>query len=107
MRKRWNALGSDPPDAGSTRGGLGTLEEAFETISWTQLGLQDTPTGFLNVGGFFGPLIAQLDHMVHEAFVRSEHRRGIYFDDSPHRLLELLNDFDPPAFHKWIDRDCS
>jgi hypothetical protein len=38
-------------------------------------------------------------------FVRSEHRRGIYFEDSPARLLELLNGFDPPRVHKWIDRD--
>jgi uncharacterized protein (TIGR00730 family) len=61
-------------------GGLGTLEEAFEAISWTQLGLQDKPTGFLNIDGFFGPLMTQLDRMVKDAFVRPEHRGGIYFD---------------------------
>jgi hypothetical protein len=88
-------------------GGLGTLEEAFETISWTQLGLHDKPTGFLNVGGFYDPLIAQLDRMVGENFVRSEHRRGVYFEDSPARLLDLLTGFDPPRVHKWIDRDAS
>jgi uncharacterized protein (TIGR00730 family) len=85
-------------------GGLGTLEEAAETMSWTQLGLQDKPTGFLNVNGFFDPLKAQLDHMVAEAFVRPEHRAGIYFDDDPERLLDLLRDFDPPQRHKWIDQ---
>jgi uncharacterized protein (TIGR00730 family) len=86
-------------------GGLGTLEEAFEAISWTQLGLQDKPTGFLNVDGFFDPLMAQLDRMVTDAFVRPEHRSRIYFDDRPTRLLELLARFDPPNVHKWIDRD--
>jgi uncharacterized protein (TIGR00730 family) len=85
-------------------GGLGTLEEAAETMSWTQLRLQDKPTGFLNVNGFFDPLRAQLDHMVAEAFVLPEHRAGIYFDDRPERLLELLGDFEPPDRHKWIDQ---
>jgi hypothetical protein len=47
-------------------GGLGTLEEAFEAISWTQLRIQDKPTGFLNVNGFFRSTMRQLDHMVTE-----------------------------------------
>jgi uncharacterized protein (TIGR00730 family) len=86
-------------------GGLGTLEEAFEAISWTQLRLQDKPTGFLNVNGFFEPTIVQLDQMVAEGFVRQEHRDGIYFDDLPSRLLQRLAGFEPPDIHKWIDRD--
>lgn len=86
-------------------GGLGTLEEVFETISWTQLGLQDMPTGFLNVAGFFDPLRAQLDRMVDDAFVRREHRDVVYFDEHPAGLLDLLRSFDPPGSHKWIDLD--
>ena len=86
-------------------GGLGTLEEAFETVSWTQLRLQDKPTGFLNVSGFYGPTMAQLDRMVAEGFVRREHRDGIYFDDQPARLLQSLAGFEPADIHKWIDRD--
>ena len=86
-------------------GGLGTLEEVFEAISWTQLRLQDKPTGFLNVDGFFGPTVDQLDRMVADGFVRREHRDGIYFDDRPARLLQRLAGFDAPDIHKWIDRD--
>jgi uncharacterized protein (TIGR00730 family) len=86
-------------------GGLGTLEEAFEAISWTQLGLQEKPTGFLNINGFFGPTAEQLDRMVAEGFVRQEHRDGIYFDDDPSRLLGQLAAFESPDLHKWIDRD--
>jgi uncharacterized protein (TIGR00730 family) len=86
-------------------GGLGTLEEAFEAISWTQLRLQDKPTGFLNVNGFYGPTMEQLDRMVAEGFVRPEHRDGIYFDDEPERLLRQLAAFESPDIHKWIDRD--
>jgi uncharacterized protein (TIGR00730 family) len=88
-------------------GGLGTLEEAFEAVSWTQLRLQDKPTGFLNVNGFFGPTMEQLDRMVAEGFVRREHRDTIYFDDQPARLLQRLAGFESPDVHKWIDRDLS
>ena len=83
------------------------LEEAFEAVSWTQLRLQDKPTGFLNVNGFFGPTTEQLNHMVAEGFVRREHRDGIYFDDPPARLLQRLAAFESPDVHKWIDRDLS
>ena len=86
-------------------GGLGTLEEAFETISWTQLGLQDKPTGFLNVAGFFDPLRAQLDRMVGDAFVRQQHRDVVYFEEHPGELLDRLRSFDPPSVSKWIDLD--
>jgi uncharacterized protein (TIGR00730 family) len=88
-------------------GGLGTLEEAFETVSWTQLGLQDKPTGFLNVAGFYTPLMAQLDQMVQAAFVREEHRRAVPVSDHPGQLLELLRNFDPPRVHKLIGREAS
>lgn len=88
-------------------GGLGTLEEAFEAVSWTQLRLQDKPTGFLNVNEFFAPTRQQFDRMVTEGFVRPEHRDGIYFDDRPARLLQRLATFEPPDIHKWIDRDLS
>jgi uncharacterized protein (TIGR00730 family) len=86
-------------------GGLGTLEEAFEAISWTQLRLQDKPTGFLNINGFFNPALEQLDRTVAEGFVRQQHRDGIYFDDQPSRVLHRLAGFESPDIHKWIDRD--
>lgn len=86
-------------------GGLGTLEEVFETISWTQLGLQDKPTGFLNVAGFFDSLKDQLDRMVSDAFVRREHRDAVYFDEQPAALLDLLRGFEPAKISKWIDLD--
>ena len=82
-----------------------SAEEAFETISWTQLGLQDKPTGFLNVAGFFDPLQAQLDRMVGDAFVRQQHRDVVYFEEHPGQLLDRLRSFDPPNVHKLIDLD--
>ena len=50
----------------STEAGRPALEEAFEAVSWTQLCLQDKPTGFLDINGFLAPTMAQLDLMVTE-----------------------------------------
>ena len=53
-------------------GGLGTLEEIFEVWSWRQIGFNDDPVGFLNVDGFWTPLLAALDGLVAAGFVRRE-----------------------------------
>jgi uncharacterized protein (TIGR00730 family) len=53
-------------------GGLGTLEEIFEVWSWRQIDFLDDPVGFLNVDGFWDPLLAALDGLVDAGFVRRE-----------------------------------
>lgn len=53
-------------------GGLGTLEEIIEVWSWRQIGFNDDPVGFLNVGGFWTPLLDALDGLVAAGFVRHE-----------------------------------
>jgi uncharacterized protein (TIGR00730 family) len=53
-------------------GGVGTLEEFFETLSWATLGLHKKPVGILNVGGYFNPLLALLNHAVSEGFIRPQ-----------------------------------
>ena len=50
-------------------GGLGTLEELAEVISWAQLGLHAKPIGLLDVGGYWDPLLAWLDRAVETGFV--------------------------------------
>src|SRR5215469_7940260 len=51
-------------------GGFGTLDEFFEVLTWTQLGIHAKPCGALGVGGFFAPLRAMMDTMVEAGFVR-------------------------------------
>lgn len=51
-------------------GGCGTLDELFEAITWGQLGLHEKPIGLLDVDGYFAPLLAFLEHMNAEGFVR-------------------------------------
>jgi uncharacterized protein (TIGR00730 family) len=53
-------------------GGLGTLEEIFEVWSWRQIDFLDDPVGFLNVNGFWDPLLAALRGLVGAGFVRPE-----------------------------------
>lgn len=55
-------------------GGLGTLEELFEAVTWTQLGLHDKPVVLLNVNGYYDPLLALLDHAVTEGFMTTRDR---------------------------------
>jgi uncharacterized protein (TIGR00730 family) len=88
-------------------GGLGTLEEFFEVITWAQLGLHAKPVGIMNVSGYFDPLFAFLDRAVDERFVKSEHRSMIIMAHSPADLLDRLQSYEPPQIEKWIDRSSS
>lgn len=53
-------------------GGLGTLDEIMEVWSWRQIGFNDDPVGFLNVDGFWTPLLRALDGLVDAGFIRRE-----------------------------------
>jgi uncharacterized protein (TIGR00730 family) len=84
-------------------GGYGTGDELFEILTWAQLGLHARPIGLLNTAGYFDALLAWLDHMVREQFLRPEHRRLLLAADNPAALLDLLRQ-PPPAepVGKWI-----
>lgn len=85
-------------------GGLGSLEEFFETWTWGQLGLHHKPYGLLNVAGYFDALLAFLDHAASERFVRPEHRNLLVVESDPGRLLHRLDKHRIPALPKWVDR---
>jgi uncharacterized protein (TIGR00730 family) len=85
-------------------GGMGTLEEFAEILTWAQLGLHARPSGLLDVGGYYAPLIQFFDRAVAEGFVRAEHRRMVMIADEPDALLELFAAYQPPAVEKWLDR---
>ena len=86
-------------------GGYGTLDEFCEIITWAQLGLHTKPCGLLNVGGFYDPFLAQIDHATQARFIRPEHRSLILVEDQPDLLIQRLIEFRPSETHKWIDRD--
>jgi hypothetical protein len=69
-------------------GGVGTMEELFEVLSWAQLGLHEKPCGLLNVGGYYQWLIDFLDHAVDQDFLKPHHRRLLLVESAPARLLD-------------------
>ena len=77
-------------------GGLGTLEELAEVLSWAQLDLHAKPIGLLDVDGYFDGLEAFLDHAVAEGFVAERHRRLLLRDDDIDRLLAAFAVWRPP-----------
>jgi uncharacterized protein (TIGR00730 family) len=85
-------------------GGFGTLDEFFEVLTWTQLGIHAKPCGAIDVGGFFGPLRAQLDAMVTAGFLREQHRDMVIIEPDPVTLLDRMAAWQPPAVPKWLDR---
>jgi uncharacterized protein (TIGR00730 family) len=81
-------------------GGFGTLDEVFEALTWTQIGLQRKPSGFLDVEGFFGPLAAQLDGMTEAGFIEPAHRAMLCFEPDPVRMIERLAALELPPVRK-------
>lgn len=77
-------------------GGLGTLEELSEVVSWAQLELHAKPIGLLDVGEYWRPLLAWLDLAVAEGFVPPAHRRLIARADTLEALLERFSAWQAP-----------
>jgi hypothetical protein len=85
-------------------GGLGTLEEVFEILTWGLLGLHQKPCGLLNIRDYYRGLIAFLDHAVSEKFIMEVHRAMLLVEDEPERLLERFARYKPPPAVRWVDR---
>ncbi len=71
-------------------GGIGTMEELFEALTWAQLGLHDKPVGLLNVAGYYDGLLAFLQHMTGQGFLKDRHAGLLLHADRPQALLERL-----------------
>jgi uncharacterized protein (TIGR00730 family) len=78
-------------------GGMGTLDELTEVLTWTQLGLLAKPLGILDVGGYWDPLIAMLDRAAAEGFLSPEHRALAQLETSAAHLLDRLAAWQPPT----------
>ena len=85
-------------------GGFGTLDEFFEAVTWTQLGVHSKPCGILDVNGFFTPLLDLLDEAVRQRFIRIEHRQMLIIESTPDLLLGRFDSWRPTVAEKWLDR---
>ena len=85
-------------------GGVGTLEETFEVLTWAQLGMHDKPCGLLNIEGYFDHLITFLNHSVAEKFLKQVHRDLLLVETEAAALLDAFDRFVAPIVDKWVDR---
>jgi uncharacterized protein (TIGR00730 family) len=84
-------------------GGLGTLEETLEVLTWSQLGIHRKAVGVLNVAGYFEGLKRLLTHAVDEGFVRPEYLGLLLFAEAPAALLDAVAAWRPPALARaWL-----
>jgi uncharacterized protein (TIGR00730 family) len=83
-------------------GGLGTLDEMFEILTWSQLGFHDKPCGFLNIEGYFDHLLRFLDHCVAESLLRRENRETILVAGDIASLLDQFAQYKPAESQKWL-----
>lgn len=84
-------------------GGLGTLEEFFEILTWAQLGIHVKPCGLLNIAGYFDKLIEFCDHSVSQGFLRPEHRNLLLSETDAALLIDKMSRFKPVKYEKWLD----
>ncbi|NPA06293.1 MAG: TIGR00730 family Rossman fold protein [Chloroflexi bacterium] len=82
-------------------GGLGTLEELFEALTWAQIGLHHKPVGLLNWRGFYDALLAFLDRATQDGFLYQRHRDLLLVAETPESLLDALMTFEHPRVPKW------
>ncbi len=86
-------------------GGYGTLDEIGEVLMLTILGDRKFPVGFLNVAGFYDPMIAMLDQMTAQGFLQPEYRANALFAAEPAELLALMKNFEPASYDKFTSGD--
>ena len=84
-------------------GGFGTMEELFEMLTWSQLGLHSKPIGLLNINGFYDDLIHLLQVMVEKGFLKKINQEMLLVSSDINDLLTKMKNYIPPKVEKWID----
>jgi hypothetical protein len=86
-------------------GGLGTLDETFEILTWKQLELHDKPVVLVNIDGFWDPLTCLIESQIAENYVRSEHRSLYRVVPSVADVIPTIQSMPPARFSlesKWL-----
>jgi uncharacterized protein (TIGR00730 family) len=85
-------------------GGIGTLDELFEVMSWNQLEIMVKPVALFNIDHYYDHLLAFLDHCVDQRFVKPEHRLNLLVESDENLLLERILTYSPVKVDggKWI-----
>jgi uncharacterized protein (TIGR00730 family) len=86
-------------------GGFGTLDELFEMLTWKQLDLHQMPISILNTNGYYDHLLAQMQHMVDEGFLKLPNLEALQVEQDPDVLIDWIMAYEPEKMEKkWIYR---
>jgi len=85
-------------------GGAGTFEEIFEQWTWAQLGFHAKPCTFLNIDGYYDPLIEMVQKSAREGFIKQEHIDMLIFETDPASLIDRIKTYEAPNVIKWINK---
>ncbi len=87
-------------------GGFGTLYEVLEALTWAQIGHHTKPIGFLNVQGYYDPILTMLDHAIDKNFIYPEHR-GDFTGFLRIRLSFCVSwmSLSHPKLNRWLVRE--
>ncbi|WP_456375946.1 LOG family protein [Lutibacter sp.] len=85
-------------------GGFGTLDEIFEALTLSQLGIEQKPVGILNTNGFFNHLLKQVDVMVTEGYLKQSNKEMLLIGDSVEELCALMRNYKAPIVTKVINK---
>lgn len=84
-------------------GGFGTMDELFEVLTWSQLGMHQKPVALLDVDGYYTSLVAFLDHAANEGLLRPEHRAMLFVERDAAALVTRLQSFTVPVVPRAIE----
>jgi len=104
MSARKNLMGELSDAFHALPGGIGTLDELFEVMSWNQLEMMEKPVAIFNIDLFYDDLIAILEHTVQSRFIKPEHSNNLIIEETETRLLEQIRNYSPVKVDggKWI-----
>ena len=83
-------------------GGIGTMDEFFETFVLSQLRVFDKPVALFNVNGYYDDIIRFMERATREGFVREEHAKNLIVSNDPEELLAKMAQFKPADVTKWV-----
>jgi uncharacterized protein (TIGR00730 family) len=97
MHERKHAMFERSDSFVALPGGIGTVEEIVEIMTWAQLGRHQKPMVFGNVAGFWNPMLALIDHMKAEGFIHSQHMVRPLVVAEPGRIVPAILDAAAPS----------
>ena len=87
----------------SLPGGFGTMDEMFEMLTWRQIGTSNKPCAFLDVNGFYAPLMSMIERMVEERFLHPAQRDDLWYGEDMHSMLAWMRSYQPaPIIQKRL-----